>query len=214
MPRRRSSRKKANRKRTKKSSRKVRKRSKKSSRKVRKRSKKSSRKVRKRSKKRSSNVRKRKSKKKLYLDMSVSNPSKDEYRFTTIKPKNYDEQNKTTKQSGGMNGGSLSDFNSIAQTFALYHSAGCPHCINFLPTWKSFVSQYNGNYNGIRFLDFESSAVPDVFSLNDSNPFSEIQGVPTLRYYPMGLKNYTNFKVFEGDRDINSLVKFLSMQMK
>ena len=83
---------------------------------------------------------------------------------------------------------------------ALFHSKGCPHCTNLMPTWEKFKTQHtNSNF---KVLDFEKGEHSDLMSKHN------IKGFPTIKLFKNGLDGDSS--EYTGDRSLESLNEFAS----
>ena len=94
--------------------------------------------------------------------------------------------NTSSKQKGG----------GEKDTIILFKSENCGHCTKFKPTWNALKNKYANNLN---FIEYDYQNNPD--KMKEFN----IQGVPTI-YRQSGDKKY----MFEGERDLDNLIAFLS----
>lgn len=85
-------------------------------------------------------------------------------------------------------GGSSSD---VQVTY--YYNPGCPHCRNFMPAWKDFVSS-----GGANFTEINCSSNPERCK--------DVRGVPWVMFTKPGGAGVP----FTGNRDKQTLQSFLN----
>jgi protein disulfide-isomerase A6 len=84
-------------------------------------------------------------------------------------------------------------------TLVFFHATWCPHCTSpqMQQVWREAQEQLRGK---IRTMDIESKN-PEISK-------HQVRGFPTIRFYPHGLVEPTNFVEFKGERTTQNLCKF------
>ena len=108
-------------------------------------------------------------------------------KYLSLKNKSTIERTNLKQTGGGENS---------KDDIILFKSENCGHCKRFKPTWEALQKQFTGRHNFITY-DYEEN--PD--KMKEFN----INGVPTI-YRISGENKY----MFEGERDLDNLVAFLS----
>ena len=74
-----------------------------------------------------------------------------------------------------------SDYTDLgsAPVVTLFHSKGCPHCINLMPTWEKFKQSHKDGE--VKVKEFEKDKDSKIMAKHN------IKGFPTIRKYPDGL---------------------------
>jgi thiol-disulfide isomerase/thioredoxin len=86
-------------------------------------------------------------------------------------------------------------------TVVLFMSPGCGHCRNMKPEWDEFVSEYNGSV-AVETIDCSKQENRKLASMHG------VQGFPTVRYYPNGLVDASEYVEHEGGRKKNDFMSF------
>ena len=76
-------------------------------------------------------------------------------------------------------------------TFVIFHAPWCGHCKRAMPEFEKFKNSYNGP---IKVIDINSEEDANKEIIKSQN----IQGFPTIRYYPNGLSG--QFEEYTGER--------------
>ncbi|KAI5959938.1 PDI1 [Candida pseudojiufengensis] len=93
--------------------------------------------------------------------------------------------------------------------FVKYYAPWCGHCKKLAPTWTELAEIYESNKNNSEVL------IADIdHTLNDVDVPFEIEGYPTLLLFPANgeIDEKTGIrkpKVFQGQRELNSLIEFI-----
>lgn len=82
----------------------------------------------------------------------------------------------------------------------LYHANWCPHCINFLPTWKKLKSELKQIGSGIQCEDYEQTANEQLCDERG------IKGYPTIHLEKEGGK----IEEYEGSRELKDIIDYLT----
>lgn len=94
-------------------------------------------------------------------------------------------------------------FNEIAKNqekgvLVMFYAPWCGHCKSIKPTWEKL---------GEHFKDSEKYVVASMDATANEVDGEEIQGFPTLKFYPAG-ENAETID-YQGGRDLDSLIKFV-----
>ncbi|KAM3143544.1 hypothetical protein pb186bvf_004306 [Paramecium bursaria] len=89
-------------------------------------------------------------------------------------------------------------FNSSKSWFILFYRPSCPHCLQVIPTWKSFASQYQGSLSQIGSVNCDEH--PDVIKK------VELHGAPTFMLY----NSQQQTRYFEGNKTQQEFYEFMS----
>lgn len=84
-------------------------------------------------------------------------------------------------------------------TCCLFHADWCPHCVKLMPIWKELKEKHGDKCN---FVEVEAKE-KNVMKNHDIN------GYPTIKFLPNGLSTPEGSKEYKGERDIDSLAKFV-----
>lgn len=84
-------------------------------------------------------------------------------------------------------------------TCCLFHADWCPHCTKFLPDWNKFKQTHGSK---CKIVDIEAK---DKETMKKHG----ISGYPTIKFLPNGLSNPEGAKEYDGERNIDSLAKFV-----
>lgn len=92
--------------------------------------------------------------------------------------------------------------------FVKYYAPWCGHCKNLAPTWEELAEVYTGTDVVIAHIDHSN---------NDVETAVEIEGYPTLFFYPANgeIDEKTGLRkpvVFSGARDLTSFIEFIKEQ--
>ena len=86
--------------------------------------------------------------------------------------------------------------------FTMYYAPWCPHCKKTMPVWDRLEREYTSVH--IRKVDCEADPA-EAKKL-------KIPGYPSFIYFPDGPDNHTNRVTYEGPRNYDAFVAFLSKQ--
>lgn len=86
-----------------------------------------------------------------------------------------------------------------------FHMNGCGHCEAMKPEWAKLSEM--GSYKGCEFVDFESENV-ELMKLH------KIQGFPTIKYCPNGVKDINGCVTHEGERTADAIKAFVDQNHK
>jgi|694.fasta_scaffold138478_6 thiol-disulfide isomerase/thioredoxin len=104
---------------------------------------------------------------------------------------------------GSLRGGfGLETFeNDNKGTLVLFHADWCGHCKRLMPEFQNFESNYQGPVNIVKYNESQDKEL-----IQQHN----VQGYPTIRYYPNGLDDVQNYSDYEGPRTTDGLNNFVS----
>jgi len=91
--------------------------------------------------------------------------------------------------------------NSNDPTFVIFHAPWCGHCKRTMPEFKKFQDSYNGP---IKVIDIDSEVDGNKEIIKSQN----IQGFPTIRYYPNGLAG--QFEEYNGERTADAFNDYVT----
>ena len=87
------------------------------------------------------------------------------------------------------NGGNMTEI-------ILFKASWCPHCTNFLPTWKRIQQSLKGKY---QFTTYDSDLNKDIIKQ------WEVEGYPTIM-----IKKGSKTEEYKGSRDYDALFNHIS----
>jgi thiol-disulfide isomerase/thioredoxin len=90
--------------------------------------------------------------------------------------------------------------NDTQPTFIMYYAEWCGHCKRAKPEFTKLVEEYKGN---IKVIMIDAEAPENADLVKSQN----IQGFPTIRYYPSGLSG--NFDEYNNERNYSNFVEYL-----
>lgn len=91
--------------------------------------------------------------------------------------------------------------NSDQPTFTMFYAPWCGHCKTAHPEFEKFKNSYKGN---VKVVDINGDE--DKAAMKQHN----VQGFPTMRYYPNGMSNTENFEEYTGERSAEGMKAFVS----
>ena len=86
-------------------------------------------------------------------------------------------------------------------TAVLFYADWCGHSKAMMPEWKR--ASQTLSKAGVTVKEFEHNTSKD-FIMNQ-----HVDGYPTIRVYPNGLSQSTNYKEYTGNRSANDIVEFV-----
>ena len=86
-------------------------------------------------------------------------------------------------------------------TFVIFHAPWCGHCKRAMPEFEKFKKSYNGP---IKVIDINSEEDANKEIIKSQN----IQGFPTIRYYPDGLEG--QYTEYNGGRSADDFKEYVS----
>ena len=95
--------------------------------------------------------------------------------------------------------------NSSLPQFVIFKAEWCGHCKNTMPEIEKLKQE---NLQGVEIVVIDSDEKPDLIKECD------VKGFPTIRMYPQGLSNKTNYEDFDGERNVNGFKTFLERLMR
>jgi protein disulfide-isomerase-like protein len=90
--------------------------------------------------------------------------------------------------------------NSDAPTFTMFYAPWCGHCKTTKPEFDKLKSTYKGN---VKIVDVNGDEKTDMVQKHG------VKGFPTLRYYPKGMDNSSDFKEYTGERTSDGMKQFI-----
>lgn len=94
----------------------------------------------------------------------------------------------------------LSESYSEKPMLVFFYAPWCGHCKRLMPTWKEFKNRMQ---HKIKIKEINADKNKEIIRKEG------VQGYPTIRLYPYGLGNKLNMKEYNGDRTMESLMKFV-----
>jgi len=95
--------------------------------------------------------------------------------------------------------------NSSTPQFVIFKAEWCGHCQRAMPEVKKLQ---NENIPGVEIIVVDSDEQPDLIKECD------VKGFPTMRLYPEGLANKSNYENFDGERNLEGFKSFLERLMR
>lgn len=86
--------------------------------------------------------------------------------------------------------------------FVKFYMPGCIHCENLKPTWIDLENEMESDERDLSIIDVHSNALSGI----NSNITNNVQGFPTIM---MIYNNGVSFKMYEGDRSLEDMKKFI-----
>ncbi len=90
--------------------------------------------------------------------------------------------------------------NSDAPTFTMFYAPWCGHCKTTKPEFDKLKSTYKGN---VKIVDVNGDEKTDMVQKHG------VKGFPTLRYYPKGMDNSSDYKEYTGERTADGMKQFI-----
>ena len=94
--------------------------------------------------------------------------------------------------------------NSTDPTLALFYAPWCGHCKRFEPVYNQFQQSYSGPAKVVSVDCDENKALAQQHG---------IKGFPTIRLYPNGMSDASNFDEYSGERTVAGLTSYLSQKV-
>ncbi len=91
--------------------------------------------------------------------------------------------------------------NSDQPTFTMFYAPWCGHCKTAHPEFEKFKNSYKGD---VKLVDINGDE--DKGAMKTHN----VQGFPTMRYYPNGMSDAKNFEEYTGGRTAKEMEDFVS----
>lgn len=95
--------------------------------------------------------------------------------------------------------------NHDSPMLVMYYADWCGHCKRAKPHFEELIKK---NLNGVKVMALNAEDKSNADLVKSQN----IQGFPTIRWYPSGLNS--DYKEFEGDRTLEGFQDFISRMMK
>lgn len=100
----------------------------------------------------------------------------------------------------------LENFNNQSgPQFVVFKAEWCGHCKRAMPEVQKLQQESLGN---VSIVVVDSDKEPELCKEHG------IQGFPTVRYYPDGLSNKSNYEDFSGERTVQGFKTFLDRLMR
>ena len=93
--------------------------------------------------------------------------------------------------------------NSDQPTFTMFYAPWCGHCKTAHPEFEKFKNNYKGD---VKVVDINGDE--DKEAMKKYN----VQGFPTMRYYPNGMSNVENFEEYTGERNASGMQAFVEQK--
>ena len=93
--------------------------------------------------------------------------------------------------------------NSDQPTFTMFYAPWCGHCKTAHPEFEKFKNSYDGP---IKVVDINGDEDKGAMKKHS------VQGFPTMRYYPNGMSDSTNFQEYTGDRTAEGMRSFVEQK--
>ncbi len=93
--------------------------------------------------------------------------------------------------------------NSDQPTFTMFYAPWCGHCKTAHPEFEKFKNSYKGK---VKVVDIDGDK--DKATMKKHN----VQGFPTMCYYPNEMSNPKNFKEYSGERTAEGMKAFVEQQ--
>ena len=94
--------------------------------------------------------------------------------------------------------------NQSGPEFVMFKADWCGHCKRTMPEFEKLESE---NIQGCKITKIDSDENPEIIKS------SKVQGFPTLRFYPNGLNNLSNYHEYNGERNVEGFKTFLNRVM-
>ena len=90
--------------------------------------------------------------------------------------------------------------NTNKPALVIFYAEWCGHCKRCMPEVEKLK---NENIEGVEIITIDSDKNPEMIKEHN------VQGFPTIRMYPQGLSNNTNFENFNDERTLSGFKTFL-----
>lgn len=87
-------------------------------------------------------------------------------------------------------------------SFVLFYAPWCGHCKKIMPEYQELIRKYN-NSNNIQVFRINCDENEKLARDND------IQGYPTIKFYPIGMQNKARSIEYNGDRSLEGMQRFI-----
>ena len=98
------------------------------------------------------------------------------------------------------------DVNTLSRnkkaSFVLFYAPWCGHCKKIMPEYQELIRKYN-NSNDIQVFRINCDKNEKLARDND------IQGYPTIKFYPMGMQNRARAIEYNGERSLEGMQRFI-----
>ena len=94
--------------------------------------------------------------------------------------------------------------NSTNPTLALFYAPWCGHCKRFEPIYNKFQQSYQGPASVTSINCDENKEMAQMHG---------IKGFPTLRFFPNGMSDASNFMEYNGERTLEGLTNYMNQNV-
>ena len=85
--------------------------------------------------------------------------------------------------------------------FVAFHMPWCGYCVKLMPTWKKL------KHPNVEIKDKNCEENGELCKQHG------IESYPTIKYFPNGMKDKSNYISYTGERSLNAFKKFLDAQI-
>ena len=104
---------------------------------------------------------------------------------------------------GGLRGGfNVEAFdNTSSPSMVMFYAPWCGHCKRLKPEWEKVKSEYQGN---VTIHEVNCDENPEIAKTHN------IQGFPTLRFFPSGTSDPSSAVEYDGERSKSAIIDFIN----